>query len=88
MKTVSIRYAKNRLTELAREVEEGETIVFTRNGRPILDLVPHKRHAGLNLAAGEAYLRSKEIQNPVPFIASDFDDPLPEDFLLRTLPRA
>lgn len=87
MKIVSIREAKNRLTELARKVEEGETIVVTRNGRPILDLVPHEERGGLNLAAGEAYLRSKGIKQPVPFIAEDFDDPLPEDFLLRRLPR-
>ncbi|TCU17218.1 prevent-host-death family protein [Rhizobium sullae] len=86
MKTVSIRDAKNRLTELAREVEEGETIVVTRNGRPVFDLVPHKPRGGLNLEAGQAYLRSKGITNPVPFIADDFDDPLPEDFLLRPLP--
>lgn len=83
MKTVSIRDAKNRLTELAREVEQGETIVVTRNGRPAFDLVPHKARGGLNLAAGDAYLRSKGIRNPVPFIADDFDEPLPEDFLLR-----
>ena len=87
MKTVSIRDAKNRLTELAREVEQGETIVVTRNGRPAFDLVPHKTRGGLNLAAGEAYLRSKGIENPVPFIADDFDEPLPEDFLLRRQPR-
>ena len=87
MKSVSIRDAKNRLTELAREVEEGATIVVTRNGRPILDLVPHKRQGGLNPAAGAAYLRSKRIKNPVPFIADDFDDPLPEEFLLRPLPK-
>ena len=41
MKTVSIRDAKNCLTELGREVEAGETIVVTRNGRPIFDLVPY-----------------------------------------------
>ena len=87
MKTLSIREAKNRLTELAREVENGETIVVTRNGRPVFDLVPHKKQGGLNLAAGEAYLRSKRIKNPIPFIADDFDAPLPEDFLLRPLPR-
>ena len=87
MKTVSIREAKNRLTELARAVEEGETIVVTRNGRPVFDLVPHKKRGGLDLAAGEAFLRSKGIDNPVPFIAEDFDAPLPEDFLLRPLPR-
>jgi prevent-host-death family protein len=82
MKTVSIRDAKNRLTELARDVEGGETIVVTRNGRPVFDLVPHRKQGGLDLAAGDAWLRSKGITNPVPFIAEDFDAPLPEDFLL------
>ena len=38
---VSIRDATNRLNELAREVERGETIVVTRNGRPVFGLVPH-----------------------------------------------
>jgi len=86
MKIVSIREAKNRLTELARQVEKGETVVVTRHGRPVFDLVPHRKPGGLNLAAGEAYLRSKGISNPVPYIADDFDAPLPEDFLLRPLP--
>jgi prevent-host-death family protein len=86
MRTVSIRDAKNRLTELAREVEEGETIVVTRNGRPVFDLVPHKPRGGLNLAAGEAYLRAKGITRTEGFIADDFDEPLPEDFLIRPLP--
>ncbi|CAN5470888.1 hypothetical protein BH10PSE7_BH10PSE7_14420 [soil metagenome] len=86
MKSVSMRDAKNRLTELAREVENGETIIVTRNGRPVFDLVPHRERGGLNLAAGDAYLRARNITNPVPFIADDFDAPLPEDFLLRPLP--
>lgn len=86
MTTVSIRDAKNRLTELARQVEKGETITVTRNGRPVFDLVPHRERGGLNLAAGKAYLLSKGITNPVPFIADDFDAPLPEDFLLHPLP--
>ncbi|TXR48728.1 type II toxin-antitoxin system Phd/YefM family antitoxin [Phyllobacterium endophyticum] len=84
MKIVSIRDAKNHLTELAREVEAGETIVVTRNGRPIVDLVPHQKRGGIDLASGEAYLRSKGVTNPVPFIAEDFDAPLPEDFLLKS----
>lgn len=87
MKTVSIRDAKNRLTELAREVEKGKTVVVTRNGSPVFDLVPHKKTGGLDMAAGRAYLRSKRIKNPVPFIADDFDEPLPEDILVRPLPR-
>ena len=85
MKSVSIRDAKSRLTELAREVEAGETIVVTRNGRPVFDLAPHRKRGGLDFAAGEAYLAARGITNPVPFIADDFDAPLPEDFFLRPL---
>ncbi|HTQ83123.1 MAG TPA: type II toxin-antitoxin system prevent-host-death family antitoxin [Pseudolabrys sp.] len=86
MKTVSMRDAKNRLTELAREVEDGETIVVTRNGRPVLDLVPHQARKGLRLEAIDAFKREHRIKTIVPFIADDFDAPLPEDVLLRPLP--
>lgn len=86
MKTVSIRDAKNRLTELAREVEDGETVVVTRNGRPVLDLVPHQARKGLRLEAIEKFKRKHRIKTIVPYIADDFDSPLPEDFLLRSLP--
>lgn len=86
MATVSIKDAKNRLTELARRVERGETIVVTRNGKPVFDLVPHKKKGGVDLEAGWAYLRSIGIDNPFPYIADDFDEPLPEDFLIRPLP--
>jgi prevent-host-death family protein len=86
MKTVSIRDAKNRLTELAREVERGETVVVTRNGRPAFDLVPHQRRKGLRLEAIDEFKRKHRIKAIVPYIADDFDEPLPEDFLLRSLP--
>jgi len=86
MKTVSIREAKNRLTELAREVEEGETIVVTRNGRPVFDLVPHQPRKGPRLEAIDEFKRKHGIKTVVSYIAEDFDEPLPEDFLLRPLP--
>ena len=86
MKTVSIRDAKNRLLQLAREVERGETIVVTRNGRPVLDLVPHQPSKGLRLEAVDEFKRKYGIETIVTYIADDFDDPLPEDFLLRLLP--
>ena len=86
MKTVSIRDAKNRLTELAREVERGETVVVTRNGRPAFDLVPHQSRKGLRLEAIDEFKRKHRIKAIVPYIADDFDEPLPEDFLLRPLP--
>jgi prevent-host-death family protein len=85
MKTVSIREAKNRLTELAREVERGETIVVTRNGSPVFELTPHRPRKGLRLEAIEDFKRTRGIETIVAFIADDFDDPLPEDFLLRPL---
>jgi prevent-host-death family protein len=93
MKTVSIRDAQQRFEELARDVEEGETVTVTRDGKPVFDLVPRDgavaqpaRKKGYDPEAGEAYLRSKGIVRVEGFIADDFDDPLPEDFLLRPLP--
>ncbi len=86
MATVSMKDAKNRLTALARRVERGETIVVTRNGKPVLDLVPHKLKGGVNWKAGDAYLRKIGAKRLFTYVADDFDDPLPEDFLLRPLP--
>lgn len=86
MNTVSIKQAKDSLIELSRRVEGGESIVVTRYGKPIFDMVPHKRKGGLDMEAGRRYLDSIGVTDPVPYIADDFDDPLPEDFLLRPLP--
>jgi len=85
VKSVSIREAKNRLTELARDVERGETIVVTRNGAPVFDMTPHRPKRGLRFEAVEEFKRKRGVDKLVEFIADDFDDPLPEDFLLRPL---
>jgi len=37
---VSIAEAKNRLTQLVRAVEEGQSVVITRNGKPVAQLTP------------------------------------------------
>lgn len=86
MSHVSIRDAKNQLSELARRVESGETIVVTRNGKPVFDLVPHKPRTGLNWAALAEYKKQHGITKLFEYIPDDFDDPLPEDFLLHPLP--
>jgi antitoxin (DNA-binding transcriptional repressor) of toxin-antitoxin stability system len=86
METISVRDAQNRLAELAHEVKDGESIAVTRNGQPVFEVAAQPKHKGVDFEAGQAYLRSKGITNPVPYIADDFDDPLPEDFLLRPLP--
>ena len=86
MTTVSIKDAKNRLTALARLAEQGKSVTITRNGKPVCDLVPHRKKGGLNFKALEEYKRKHGIKNFVEYIADDFDEPLPEDFLLRPLP--
>ncbi len=83
MTVVSIRGAKNRLTELARQGENGEVITVTRNGRPVLDLVPHRQRTGLRLEGINAFKQRHGIATIVTAIADDFDDALAEDFLLR-----
>jgi prevent-host-death family protein len=86
MKTVSIREAKNRFTEIAREVEAGARITVTRNGKPVVEMRPLEQTGGIDLEAGAAYLRSKGIEPVTSWIAPDFDEPLPEDFLITPLP--
>ena len=81
-----MRDAKNRLTELARKVEAGETVTVTRNGRPVFDLVPHFKKGGIDMEAGERWKKERGYDKLFTYIAPDFDEPLPEDFLLRPLP--
>jgi prevent-host-death family protein len=94
MKTVSLQEATRDLEMLARAVEQGEVVTVTRDGKPVLDLVPHAgaveeakpKKGRINWEAMQAHLRSIGVEDAVPYIADDFDDPLPEDFLLRPLP--
>jgi prevent-host-death family protein len=67
---VSISEAKGKLTDLARRAERGETVLFTRHGRPFVKLVAvdaprrerssEERRAALDaIAARGAALREK-----------------------------
>ena len=87
MKTVSIKEANSRLSELIREAEKGETITLTRNGTPVAEIKPvEKKSYAIDWEAGERYLREHGIKRRKGWIAADFDDPLPEDFLITPLP--
>ncbi|CAN7433803.1 type II toxin-antitoxin system prevent-host-death family antitoxin [Pararhizobium sp. LjRoot255] len=86
MTQVSIREAKNKLTELARRVEAGETITVTRNGKPVMELVPAKKKGGINWEGFEKYKEEHGIKEIIGYVSPDFDDPLPEDFLITPLP--
>jgi prevent-host-death family protein len=83
MTTVSIKEAKNRFTELGRMAEAGAKVVVTRNGKPAFDIVPHEPKGGINLEAISEYKKKHGIDRFFEFVAPDFDDPLPEDFLIR-----
>lgn len=85
MHQVPITEVSKRLAELASAVEAGETIVVTRDGRPILDLVPHRPRKGLDFGAIDRFRHEHGIDRLVTYLAEDFDAPLPEDFLLRPL---
>lgn len=84
---VSLKEARDKFAQLLRRAEAGETVVITRHGKPVADLVPHPpKKGGLNWAALEAYKRKHGITKFVESIPEDFDDPLPEDFLITPQP--
>ncbi len=85
MAAVSMNEAQNRLPELAQRAEQGERIVLTRDGKPVLDLVPHRGGRGIDFDAGRSFLESLDIDDPFPDVSEDFDLPLAEDFLTKPL---
>src|SRR5206468_8322537 len=86
MVKVSIKEAKDRLSELVRLAENGEKVIITRNGEPVADLGQHKRTGGIDWDAAEKFLRDRGVTTFFSYVAPDFDDPLPEDFLITPLP--
>ena len=106
MENVPIESLGETFTDLARRVEQGEAVVLTRDGKPVIELVPHTTppeakpkggidweggrrflaERGLNREGLEEFKRARGIDKIVTYIAPDFDDPLPEDFLLQPLP--
>lgn len=86
MKMVPITEAQGKLEALMREVEAGERIVLTRNGLPIVDLIAHQGEARrLDLSAPARIRDERGLSELIGEPAADFDEPLPEDFLLRPL---
>lgn len=86
MKHFSIKEAKDQLPALVRAVEAGEHVVITRNGKPVVDVIPHKRKGGIDFEALRKWKRERGLPEVFAEISSDFDDPLPEDFLISPLP--
>jgi len=82
---ISAKDAKNKFSELLDRTEAGETVVVTRHGKPVADIVPHvPKKGGINFAALDAIKKELGVTHLVSYIAPDFDDPLPEDFLITS----
>ena len=71
MDTITIEEAEARLAELV-----------TRDGKPVLDIGPDKRTGGFDREGLERFKKQRGIDRIFTYIASDFDDPLPEGFLI------
>ena len=86
MRHVSIKQAKDTLPALVREVESGARIVITRNGKPVAEVVPLEKRRGTDWEALERWKKKRGVDQLVTYVAPDFDDPLPEDFLVTPGP--
>ena len=65
---ISVKEAKNRLSELLHLAEAGETIVLTRHGKPVADLIPHKeKKGGINWQALADYKKKHGIEQDCRF---------------------
>jgi prevent-host-death family protein len=86
---VPVKEAKAKLAELLRRAEAGERIVLTRHGKPVADLVPHGEGKAERPMSVMERVKAWHKANPSPeigWVSADFDDPLPEDFLLQPFP--
>ena len=82
---VPIKEAKNRLSELVRLMEGGERVIVTKHGEPAFEMVKPKR-GGVDFEALDRWKEERGLpQHVVGPLPDDFDDPLPEDFLITPL---
>ena len=73
-KTIDIREAQTRLSELLSLAQQGTEIILSRDNQPLARLVPFGSKLGQTRVAG---LHQGAIS-----ASDDFDAPLPDDFWL------
>lgn len=77
MTTVNIHEAKTHLSKLLERIEAGETITIARAGRPIADLVPHRRNDIVwGALAGQVLYDDADFMGEDPDILELFEDHL------------
>lgn len=70
---VSVAEAKNRLPELIRAMEGGETVVITRHGKPVAQIAPPP--------PGRRTIRWGTMRDRIKLLPG-WDDPITEEELL------
>lgn len=71
---VNVHEAKSNLSKLLELVESGEPVVIARAGRPIADLVPHRRiDITFGTAKGVLRYRSESFDEPDPEVVDAFE---------------
>jgi antitoxin (DNA-binding transcriptional repressor) of toxin-antitoxin stability system len=80
---VPIKQFKNRLSEYGRLAAEGERVIVTNRGKPQFELgAVRPERNGFNYEALAKWRAEKGYADRGGWVAPDFDDPLPEDFLI------
>jgi antitoxin (DNA-binding transcriptional repressor) of toxin-antitoxin stability system len=80
---VSIKAAKDRLSELGRMADAGEQVIITKYGKPAYELAPVRKRGGINRAALERWKAERGITSLAGPYDGDFDAPFDEDFLIK-----
>lgn len=79
---ISVKDCKDQLSELLHRAENGESIVVTRHGKAVAEIGPVRKKGGVDFEAGAKFLKELGVEKAFSHIAPDFDEPLPEDFLI------
>lgn len=76
MAVINIYDAKTNLSRLLERVEAGEQITIARAGRPVADLVPHKRvDVVFGVGTGQIIYDPDTFDDPDQDVIALFEDP-------------
>lgn len=65
--SITQRELRNDSGEIMRRLDQGETFVVTRNGVPVAEITPLRRHRFVTAAAAVALFRNAPAIDPVRF---------------------
>ena len=72
---LALREAKARLSELIAAAQNGERVVITKHGQPVVELVRCDRRGGIDFEKLEAARRRLGIEGDGEGWPEEFDDP-------------